>query len=168
MNNITAISTALNTILAEAYRNGARASVIEPEKAAIKNALEEIEKQISDRHTLTMREYQAAAARTINGELTKREQLMNMAFGLAGETGEVVDVLKKHLFQGHELDVGKLVDELGDCMWYVSGMAGTVGFGLDLVAQRNVDKLKARYPDGFSAERSRHRDEDMEAAGFEP
>lgn len=168
MNKTTAISTALNTILAEAYRNGVRATVVEPEKAVIKNALDEIEKQIRDTHSLTMREYQAAAARTINADLPKREQLMNMAFGLAGEIGEVVDVLKKHLFQGHELDAGKLVDELGDVLWYVSGMAGIVGFGLDLVAQRNVDKLKARYPDGFSAERSRHRDEDMEAAGFEP
>ena len=167
MNDITAISTALNTILAEAYRNGARASVIEPEKASITKALGEIEKQINDAHTLTLREYQAAAARTINGDLCKREQLINMSLGLAGETGEVVDAMKKSLFHGHDLDAWELCEELGDLLWYIAGISGTLGVGLDLLGQRNVDKLKHRYPDGFSVERSRNRDEDMESAGFE-
>ena len=105
---------------------------------------------------MTLDEYQQLAARTI-GTRTNSDQLANMALGLAGEAGETADMLKKHLFHGKPLDVGEVIKELGDVMWYVAGMATTIGASLDDVAQRNVDKLRRRYPDGFSAEASAKR-----------
>ena len=80
-----------------------------------------------------------------------------MALGLAGEAGETADMLKKHLFHGKPLNHDDVVKELGDVLWYVAGMATAIGISLDDVAQRNVDKLRARYPDGFSAEASAQR-----------
>jgi NTP pyrophosphatase (non-canonical NTP hydrolase) len=105
---------------------------------------------------MTLDEYQALAARTI-GTRTPADQLSNMALGLAGEAGETADMLKKHLFHGKPLDADELIKELGDVLWYVAGMATAVGASLDDVAQRNVDKLRKRYPDGFSVEASARR-----------
>ena len=105
---------------------------------------------------MTLDEYQRLAARTI-GTRTPADQLSNMALGLAGEAGETADMLKKHLFHGKPLNHDDVVKELGDVLWYVAGMATAIGISLDDVAQRNVDKLLARYPDGFSAEASAQR-----------
>lgn len=105
---------------------------------------------------MTLDEYQQLAARTI-GTRTPTDQLANMAMGLAGEAGETADMLKKHLFHGKPLDQDELVKELGDVMWYVAGMATAIGASLDDIATRNVDKLRKRYPDGFSAEASAKR-----------
>ena len=105
---------------------------------------------------MTLDEYQRLAARTI-GTRTPADQLSNMALGLAGEAGETADMLKKHLFHGKPLNHDDVVKELGDVLWYVAGMATAIGISLDDVAQRNVDKLRARYPDGFSAEASAQR-----------
>ena len=105
---------------------------------------------------MTLDEYQQLAARTI-GTRTHADQLSNMALGLAGEAGETADMLKKHLFHGKPLDADEVIKELGDVMWYVAGMATAIGASLDDVAQRNVDKLRKRYPDGFSAEASARR-----------
>ncbi len=105
---------------------------------------------------MTLDEYQQLAARTI-GIRTAADQLSNMALGLAGEAGETADMLKKHLFHGKPLDTDEVIKELGDVMWYVAGMATAIGASLDEIAQRNVDKLRKRYPDGFSAEASARR-----------
>ena len=64
--------------------------------------------------------YQKLAMKTVNPELTKKDMLVNGVMGLNGESGEVIDVVKKHMFQGHELDVDKIKKELGDVMWYVA------------------------------------------------
>lgn len=105
---------------------------------------------------MTLDEYQQFAARTI-GTRTPKDQLANMALGLTGEAGETADMLKKHLYHGKPLDADELIKELGDVLWYVAGMATAVGASLDDVAQRNVDKLRKRYPDGFSVEASAKR-----------
>ena len=77
--------------------------------------------------------------------------------GLAGEAGEVVDYLKKVVGHGHKLDRDKLVKELGDVLWYVAEICSAINADMSDVAQQNIDKLKARYPDGFSSERSINR-----------
>lgn len=77
-----------------------------------------------------------------------------------GKTGEAIDILKKHLFQGHELDTAHMAKELGDVAWYLAVSANAIGYDLETVMQMNVDKLKARYPDGFDAEHSLHRNKD--------
>ena len=105
---------------------------------------------------MTLEEYQQLAARTI-GTRTHADQLSNMALGLAGEAGETADMLKKHLFHGKALDRDEVVRELGDVLWYVAGMATAIGISLDEVARRNVEKLRRRYPDGFSVEASAQR-----------
>ena len=77
-----------------------------------------------------------------------------------GKTGEAIDILKKHLFQGHELDTEHMAKELGDVAWYLAVSANAIGYDLETIMQMNVDKLKARYPDGFDAEHSLHRNQD--------
>ena len=91
--------------------------------------------------------------------LPTRDMLSCVGLGLAGEAGEVVDHLKKHLHHGHELDRDKLVKEAGDVLWYLAALATLLGVDLSEVAQRNVDKLIRRYPQGFTHEASRNRSE---------
>lgn len=108
---------------------------------------------------MTINDYQQAALRTANTEkLSDREILTNGVLGLSGESGECADIVKKHLFQGHELDAEKLANELGDVAWYLAIASYAIGYDLEKVLQMNVDKLRKRYPDGFSAERSIHRE----------
>lgn len=113
---------------------------------------------------MNMTDYQALAARTINPEQPDKEKLINFVFGLAGESGETIDLLKKIIFHGHDLETNrdKLALELGDCLWYITGIATAAGINLDDIAKRNIEKLKARYPDGFSEERSIKRAVDTE------
>ena len=108
---------------------------------------------------MTINEYQTAALRTAQTDkLTARELLLNSALGLCGESGEVADLLKKHLFQGHDIDIEHIAKELGDVAWYLAVGAYAIGYDLETILQMNVDKLKARYPNGFSTDRSLHRD----------
>lgn len=79
---------------------------------------------------------------------------------LDAEKKDAIDILKKHLFQGHELDTAHMAKELGDVAWYLAVSANAIGYDLETIMQMNVDKLKARYPDGFDAEHSLHRDQD--------
>lgn len=76
--------------------------------------------------------------------------------GLAGEVGELTDLFKKHLFHGHTLDREKAILELGDVLWYATELAHALESDLETVLEKNVEKLRARYPDGFSVERSHH------------
>jgi len=101
-----------------------------------------------------MNEYQKKAIRTLN-----HESLVNVTFGLIGETGEVVDLIKKHLEQGHELNKDKLAIELGDLLWYIAAMAKILGHDLGDIADANIAKLEKRYPDGFEVEKSINRRE---------
>ena len=106
---------------------------------------------------MTINEYQKKALRTANNQITSIERLQNGLMGLNGEAGECIDILKKHLFQGHELDRGHIAKELGDVAWYLALSAEAIGYDLETIMQVNVDKLKARYPDGFDTEHSLHR-----------
>ncbi len=75
--------------------------------------------------------------------------LLNGCLGLAGESGEVLDMVKKCIFHEVELDEDHLKKELGDVMWYVAALCEAFGFSLDDIMQMNIEKLKARYPEGF-------------------
>ena len=108
---------------------------------------------------MTINEYQTAALRTAQTDkLTANELLLNAALGLCGESGEVADLVKKHRFQGHDLDFEHIAKELGDVAWYLAVGAYAIGFDLESIFRMNKEKLKARYPDGFSVDRSLHRD----------
>lgn len=95
--------------------------------------------------------------RTSRKDLSPDYHLLNGALGLNGESGEVADMVKKNWMQGHDLDFDHLAKELGDCMWYVAETATAIGYDLDTIMQMNIDKLKARYPDGFDTDRSQNR-----------
>ena len=104
-------------------------------------------------------DYQELAARTLGRDRTHEQQLANAALGLTGEAGEVAEVIKKHLFHATPLDQDALAKELGDCLWYIGAFATVLGLSMDDIAQRNIDKLRKRYPEGFDTERSRNRTE---------
>ena len=106
---------------------------------------------------MTIHEYQKLAMTTLNPELSQRDVLINGVMGLCGESGEAIDIVKKHLHQGHELDREKLIKELGDIAWYLAETATALDVSLEEVLERNIEKLRSRYPEGFSAERSVNR-----------
>lgn len=106
---------------------------------------------------MTINEYQRLALRTSCADMPEDYHLLNGALGLAGESGEVADIIKKDFFQGHFLDREHVAKELGDVCWYVAETASALGYDLETILQMNIDKLKARYPDGFDSDRSQHR-----------
>lgn len=108
---------------------------------------------------MTGAEYQSLAMRTANRQLTHFNRLRNAAYGLNGEAGEFIDLLKKHEFQGHELNYDKLMDELGDILWYAALACNAMDTTLDKVMQHNIDKLRKRYPEGFDSDKSINRKE---------
>lgn len=108
---------------------------------------------------MTINEYQKEAMRTASGMNKEYPRILNGLMGLNGEAGEAIDILKKHLFHGHELDKEHLAKELGDVAWYLAVSAEALGYDLETILQMNVDKLRKRYPSGFSAENSLHRAE---------
>ena len=105
---------------------------------------------------MDMNEYQKLAMRT-NGTPDAESMKMNALLGLAGESGELVDYFKKVIYHGHMFDRDKAKNELGDILWYVAQMATALGCDLEHVAAENIDKLRRRYPDKFSSERSVNR-----------
>ena len=103
---------------------------------------------------MTVNEYQKMALSTLNPALGIQDVLIIGVMGLCGESGEAIDIVKKHLAQGHPLDREGLIKELGDVAWYLAETAYALDVSLEEVFQRNIDKLKARYPEGFDARRS--------------
>ena len=123
---------------------------------------------------MTGNDYQKLAMRTNDGKATERLErscdvfsdlqdmggIVNAALGLSGEVGELNDMIKKWIFHNTQLDKEHVKKEIGDVMWYVAMMCESFGFSLDDVMQTNVDKLIARYPDGFDTYRANHRAKD--------
>ena len=108
---------------------------------------------------MTINEYQKLAMTTLNPALSPKDVLINGVMGLCGESGEAIDLVKKHLAQGHELDREKLAKELGDVAWYLAETATAIGYPLEEILQMNIDKLRARSPEGFAVERSVNRED---------
>lgn len=108
---------------------------------------------------MTLSEYQELAMRTSNKGLSSTQHFMNGILGLAGEVGECCDVVKKHYYQDGREVKAKLLDELGDVLWYIAETSTALGYTLDDIALHNVEKLRKRYPEGFDAEKSLHRNE---------
>ena len=106
---------------------------------------------------MTINEYQNLAMRTLNPELNKRDVLINSVMGLCGESGEAIDIVKKWMVHGHELDKEHLAKELGDIAWYLAETAHALEIPLEDIFRGNIDKLKRRYPEGFTTERSINR-----------
>ena len=109
---------------------------------------------------MTINEYQKLAMTTLNKEMSKKDMLINGVMGLCGESGEAIDIVKKHLAQGHELDREKLIKELGDIAWYLAEMATVLDIEMEEIFVKNIEKLKKRYPEGFDKEKSLNRVEE--------
>ena len=103
--------------------------------------------------------YQKAAMATLNPALDKKDVLINSVMGLCGESGEAIDIVKKWLMQGHELDKQHLVRELGDVAWYLAEAATALDVPLEAVFQGNLEKLRQRFPNGFDVGASVNRKE---------
>ena len=136
---------------------------------------------------MTIKEYENLAMRTNDGKINQRVsvetstfeyrledydhedavkicgydpgELLNGALGLTGEAGEVADSIKKTIFHGHGLDLDGLVKELGDVCWYLALLCHAIDVPLEEVMTRNIEKLKKRYPEGFSESASINRKE---------
>lgn len=119
---------------------------------------------------MTVREYQILAMRTNDHKNTGRlcnaiqwpydmGGVINASLGLSGEVGELNDYIKKAIFHKHPLDPVVVKKEISDVMWYTALMCESFGFDMGEIAQLNIDKLKARYPEGFDPEKSLHRKE---------
>ena len=109
---------------------------------------------------MEVNEYQKLAMTTLNPALNKRDVLINSVMGLCGESGEAIDLVKKHMMHGHDFDKEKFAKELGDIAWYLAEAATAIDTDLETIFQMNIDKLKKRYPDGFDSEKSIHRSEE--------
>ena len=108
---------------------------------------------------MTINEYQKLAMTTLNPALSEKDILIIGVMGLCGESGEAIDIVKKWLAQGHELDKEKLAKELGDICWYLAETATALGLSLEDIMEANIEKLRKRYPEGFDTERSVNRTE---------
>jgi len=122
---------------------------------------------------MELENYQKLAMRTNDGKCTERllkwqdvydsiidvGGVFNACLGLSGEVGELNDMIKKWIFHGHDLDYSDVEKEIGDVMWYVAMMCESFGFNLAEIAQKNINKLIERYPEGFSEYASQHRKE---------
>lgn len=127
---------------------------------------------------MTIKEYQELAMRTNDGLCNSRllgkgltyttdrkenrvnpGELINGALGLTGEAGEVSDIIKKYIFHRHDLEIEEIVKELGDVCWYVALLSYAIGVPLEEILETNIEKLKKRYPEGFSEENSINRTE---------
>jgi len=106
---------------------------------------------------MELKEYQVLAMRT-KGGLSDAEQIICGGLGIAGEAGEVADLIKKVAFHDHDLEVDKIKKELGDVMWYIALLCDALSLSMDEITEENIEKLKLRYPDGFSSERSKNRE----------
>lgn len=108
---------------------------------------------------MNFNEYQKLTERTApkEDEMSRELRIATYGLGIAGEAGEVADIIKKEVGHKHPADPLKILNELGDDMWYLTRIAAEYGFTMEEVAIANIKKLKERYPDGFSPEASMKR-----------
>ena len=109
---------------------------------------------------MILSDYQTAAALTSGayGDGISANRSIWAAISLGGEVGELLNLIKKKYNHGHDIPVEKLLEEIGDCLWYLSEFCSAVGASLDEVARHNLAKLQDRYPAGFSEKASINRE----------
>ena len=113
---------------------------------------------------MDFRQYQRNAVRTAAKHPDWEKQVMVLTLGLAGEAGEVVELIKKGIGHGHEIDLAKLEKELGDQLWYLFNLAEEFDIDMNKVAEDNITKLQKRYPQGFTTQASIARVDEKSAA----
>ena len=107
---------------------------------------------------MTIKQYQKEVLRTVNQSIENdEEKLKNFSLGLGGETGELLDLFKKYFYHGHKYDKNKIKKEMGDIMWYLCNIANIFKFDMEEIMELNINKLRKRYPEGFTEEESINR-----------
>lgn len=107
---------------------------------------------------MTGNKYQQLAARTINKYLNATQKTNHALHGMVGEIGEIHSLYQK-LYQGHEFDVEHAKKEIGDLLWFIAEYCTAHNWDMSDIMQMNIDKLKARYPEGFDVDKSLNRKE---------
>ncbi len=82
---------------------------------------------------------------------------LHALIGISTESGELLDAFKKHIFYGKAIDQANIKEEIGDLMWYVALLCNANGFDFYKILETNIEKLKARYPEGFKKEQATDR-----------
>lgn len=103
---------------------------------------------------MKIKEFQELSKRTFNFNVDYDKQLLNCCLGIHGESGEVADVIKKSVFQGHEMNVNHIEEELGDVLFYIVNLASVLNLEMENILESNYLKLKTRYPNGFNTKDS--------------
>lgn len=85
-------------------------------------------------------------------------RLLHGGMGLATESAEFLDALKKAIYYGKELDKVNLAEEMGDILWYCAIILDELGVSFEEVMEKNIAKLEARYPEKFTEEKAKNRD----------
>ena len=106
---------------------------------------------------MEIKEFQMKSTRTMNKDLSFKESVLNMCLGISGESGEVNDIIKKHMFHSHELDRNHLIEEIGDVFFYLVNLCSLYDIDVEKCLDTNYHKLLLRFPDGFDSERSINR-----------
>ena len=107
---------------------------------------------------IEFQQYQRLAYRTTKQNKPNDVQICDYSMGLAGEVGELVNIIKKGLFHGHIISDQEIAEELGDCLWYIATLASCHGLSLEQIARDNIKKLQQRYPQGFTEQHSKVRE----------
>lgn len=94
--------------------------------------------------------FQEEALRSMRSDLPYEAICSNMCMGLAGETGETVDIFKKHIYQGKDLDINDVIEEIGDILWYIANLCNVNKITMKECMESNIEKLRKRYPNGFT------------------
>ena len=101
------------------------------------------------------------ARRSLRDDLPYEAMCSNMCMGLAGEIGEVIDIMKKHIYQGKELDITDVIEEVGDVLWYIANFCNVNNITMDECMESNIKKLRKRFPNGFTIKDANERKDKM-------
>ena len=105
--------------------------------------------------------FQSEARRSLRDDLPYEAMCSNMCMGLAGEIGEVIDIMKKHIYQGKELDITDVIEEVGDVLWYIANFCNVNNITMDECMESNIKKLRKRFPNGFTIKDANQRKDKM-------
>ena len=105
--------------------------------------------------------FQREARRSLRDDLPYEAMCSNMCMGLAGEIGEVIDIMKKHIYQGKELDITDVIEEVGDVLWYIANFCNVNNITMDECMESNIKKLRKRFPNGFTIKDANERKDKM-------
>ena len=105
--------------------------------------------------------FQREARRSLRDDLPYEAMCSNMCMGLAGEIGEVIDIMKKHIYQGKVLDITDVIEEVGDVLWYIANFCNVNNITMDECMESNIKKLRKRFPNGFTIKDANQRKDKM-------